>query len=88
MSWRTSSYPNLFFKNRKLLQAAIIKPQIQWEVEPLIYLGYCVFAFYNEIKARSRAPPLSPPLRAVGLSEKAVGKWMFVRQSTVAHILL
>lgn len=43
-------------KNRKLLQAAIIKPQIQWEVEPLICLGYCVFAFYNEIKVRSRAP--------------------------------
>ena len=56
MSWRTSSYPNRFLKNRKLLQAAIIKPQIQWEVEPLICLGYCVFAFYNEIKARSRAP--------------------------------
>lgn len=55
MSWRTSSYPNRFLKNRKLLQAAIIKPQIQWEVEPLICLGYCVFAFYNEIKARSRA---------------------------------
>lgn len=56
MSWRTSSYPNRFLKNRKLLQAAIIKPQIQWEVEPLICLGCCVFAFYNEIKARSRAP--------------------------------
>lgn len=56
MSWRTSSSPNRFLKNRKLLQAAIIKPQIEWEVEPLICLGYCVFACYNEIKARSRAP--------------------------------
>lgn len=38
-----------------MLQAVIIKPQIQWEVEPLICLGYCVFAFYNKIKARSKA---------------------------------
>lgn len=55
MSWRSSSYSNCFLKNRKPLQAVIIKPQIQWEVEPLICLGYCVFAFYNEIKAMSRA---------------------------------
>lgn len=55
MSWRSSSYSNCFLKKRKLLQAVIIKPQIQWEVEPLICLGYCAFAFYNEIKAMSRA---------------------------------
>lgn len=42
MSWRRTSYSNCFLKNRKRLQAVIIKPQIQWEVEPLICLGYCV----------------------------------------------
>lgn len=33
-----------------------MKSQMHWEVEPLICLGLCVFAFYNEMGAHVQGP--------------------------------